>query len=297
MCVCDPGFVDQGAGCVATAPGDPTSRTSAEVCARWSQDHVITEPNPLVSNGMDCDAGSLRVGAINDTLKRINLFRWLSGLGPVSDDPALNATNQLCANLESWWNFSMPESPHSPPPSSKCYTAQGASGAGMSNIAWGSGPADSIDQFIEDNGNETTMGHRRWIVNPPLGKVGIGYWEGGGPYGRAECLAVFDSSGNGPQPPWVAVPNQGVVPAEVAQWTWSFHGSDGAIASATIAMLRVDDNTAIPVNVLTLSQGYGQTAISWRPMGAITAGMTYRVTVSGLTNGDITYDVKPVTCN
>ena len=178
-----------------------------------------------------------------------------------------------------------------------CYTAEAAQGAGMSNIAWGSGPADSIDQFIEDSGNETTMGHRRWIVNPPLGPVGIGYWEGGGMYGRAECLAVFGSSGGGPNPPWVAVPNQGFTPLTVAQWTWTFHGSDGGIPNATITVLRVDDNTPLAVDVLELSQGYGQNAISWVPMGwTVQPDTTYRVTVSGLNGGDVTYEVTPVDC-
>jgi hypothetical protein len=206
-CVCDPGFADSGSGCTAVDPGDPSQRTSAEVCMRWGADHVITDPDPFSSSGADCDAGTLSEGGLTDTLTRINLYRWLSGLGPTSDDPSLNAIDQKCANLESWWDFSSGGSPHAPPSTSKCYTPEGANGAGMSNIAWGNGPADSIDQFIEDNGNETTMGHRRWIVNPPLGPVGIGYWEGGGQYGRAECLAVFGSSCGVPTPPFVAVPN------------------------------------------------------------------------------------------
>jgi hypothetical protein len=296
-CVCDPGFADSGGACVPVAPGDPTLRTEAEVCTRWNADHVITDPNPFSSSGADCDAGTLSQGGLNDTLTRINLYRWLSGLGPTSDDPALNAIDQKCANLESWWNFSMPESPHAPPPSSKCYTPEGANGAGMSNIAWGNGPADSIDQFIEDGGNETTMGHRRWIVNPPLGPVGIGYWEGGGTYGRAECLAVFGSSGGGPNPPWVAVPNQGFVPLTVAQWTWTFHSNMAGTANANISIVRVSDNASLAVNKMTLSQGYGQDAISWTPSGWMpAAGQTYRVTISGLSGGDVTYDVKPVNC-
>lgn len=297
-CVCDPGFVDEGGSCSPVDPGDPTQRTEQQVCDRWALDHQITEPNPFSSSGAQCDPGTLNQGGLNDTLTRINLYRWLSGLGPTSDDPALNAINQKCANLESWWNFSMPQSPHAPPASSTCYTAEGAQGAGMSNIAWGNGPADSIDQFMEDDGNETTMGHRRWIVNPPLGPVGIGYWEGGGMYGSAECLAVFGASGGGPTPAWVAVPNQGFVPVEIAQWTWTFHGNDAGIPSADVAVVRVEDNTSLAVEVIELQQGFGQNTISWVPMGwQAQAGQTYRVTISGLAGGDVTYDVKPVTCN
>lgn len=296
-CECDPGFADEGGSCEPVDPGDPTLRTAAQVCERWADDHQLTETDPFESSGAQCDPGSLKQGGINDTLVRINLFRWLSGLGPTSHDPALDAINQKCANLEAWWDFSMPQSPHSPPPTSTCYTAEGAQGAGMSNIAWGNGPADSIDQYVEDSGNETTMGHRRWIVNPPLGPVGIGYWEGGGTYGSAQCLAVFGASGQGPNPPWVAVPNQGFTPVEVARWTWTFHGSDSGIPSATVSVLRVDDNTPLAVDVMTLQQGFGENAISWQPMGwTVEAGKTYRVTVSDLAGGDVTYDVKPIDC-
>jgi hypothetical protein len=240
----------------------------------------------------------LKAAALTDTKNRINMFRWLSGLGNTTDNAQYNADAQKCANLESWWDWNSTSSPHSPPSTAKCYTSAGASTAGQSNIAWGSGsPAQAIDQFMQDNGNATTMGHRRWIVNPPLGPVGIGYWEGGGTYGNAECLRVFGTSGGGPTPAWTSVPNAGYVPLQIAQWTWTFHGANTGIPNATITMLRVDDNTPLAVTRLTLSQGYGQNAISWKPNGwTVQAGKTYRTTVSGLTGGSVVYDVKPVNC-
>jgi uncharacterized protein YkwD len=268
------------------------------VCDRWKQGHALTTTSFLVASGAECDAGSLTQAALNDTLVRLNLFRWMVGLGPTSADPSMNANAQKCANLEAWWPFTG-GSPHSPPSTSKCYTPEGGSTAGQSNIAWGSGsPAQAIDQFIEDQGNATTMGHRRWCLNPPLDPVGIGYWQTGGIYGNAECLMVFGSGGSGPMPSWVAMPPPGFVPLEVATWTWTFHGSLGGIANAQISMLRVDDDTPLAVSVTTLQQGFGQDAISWTPKGwSPAAGTTYRVTVSGLSGGDVTYDVKPVNCN
>lgn len=298
-CQCSPGFISQNGNCEPVPPGDPSTRTVDEVCQKWAQGHVVTTPDVLDASGQDCDAGTLKQGAINDTLTRINTFRWLAGLGPTNDNATMNAGAQLCANLEAWWDFSSGVSPHSPPSSAKCYTAEGASFAGMSNIAWGSqNPAQAIDQFMEDWGNETTMGHRRWIVNPPLSDVGIGYWRTGGQYGDAECLRVFGGGGNGPNPTFVGVPNQGYVPIEVAQWTWTFHSNVGGVPNAQISVLRVDDNAPLTVKVIKLNQGYGQDAISWEPQGfQVEAGKTYRVTVSGLSGGDIVYDVKPVTCN
>jgi hypothetical protein len=297
-CVCNPGFIMQGGACTGAPAGDPTSHTQKEVCDHWTSGHVVTEPNPLTTTGAECDAGTLKQKAIVDTLTRINMFRWMDGLGPTSDDAAFDADAQKCSNLESWWPWTG-GSPHQPPATSKCYTPEGGATAGQSNIAWGSGhPAQAIDQFMEDNGNETTLGHRRWILNPPLGPIGIGYWEGGGMYGNAECLRVFGSSGGGPNPSWVAIPTAGFAPIETATWTWSFHGSLGGIAAATATVLRVDDNMALPVKMLPLSQGYAQDTTSWTPVGwTAEAGKTYRVTVSGLAGGDVVYDVKPVACN
>jgi hypothetical protein len=298
-CVCDFGYVAQGGACAPAAPGDPAAHTKDDVCAAWKAGHVVTEPSPLVASGQQCDAGSLTKGALHDTLQRLDMFRWLSGLGPVDDDASYDADAQKCANMEAFWDFGQGGSPHQPPPSVPCYTPEGGATAGQSNIAWGSGsPAQAIDQFVEDSGNEGTMGHRRWIMNPPLGPVGIGYWQTGGQYGNAECLRVFASNGQGPSPAWVAVPNPGFAPVTVAGWTWTFHGSLGGIANATITVLDVDANAPLAVNVKTLAQGYAQDAISWTPSGwTPTAGKTYRVTIGGLSGGDVTYDVKPIDCN
>jgi hypothetical protein len=299
-CVCNPGFVSQGGTCTAAPVGDPTTHTQAEVCSHWKDGHVVTEAKPMTATVTECTIGSLKPAAITDTLVRMNMFRWFEGLGPVSDDAQYDSDAQACANLESWWDFKSTDSPHAPSSSAKCYTATGAATAGQSNIAWGSGtPAQSIDQYIEDNGNDTTLGHRRWVLNPPLNPIGVGYWEKGGQYGNASCLRVFSSKGTGPKPNWNAVPPAGFAPIEMAKYNqWSFEGSLAGTAKATASVLRVDDNMTLPVTQQALSQGYGQDTMSFKPNGwTAEAGKTYRVTISGLTAGNVVYDVKPVTCN
>ena len=299
-CVCNPGFVSLGNTCSAAPVGDPSTHTQAEVCGKWQNGHVITETKPLTASGAECEAGTLKPGAITDTLVRINMFRWFEGLGPVSDDAQYDADAQACSNLEAWWDFTSKLSPHEPPNTSKCYTAIGGATAGQSNISWGSnGPAQSIDQYMEDNGNDTTLGHRRWILNPPLNPVGIGYWQTGGKYGNSSCLRVFSSKGTGPSPKWNAVPPAGFAPLQMAKYAqWSFEGSIAGTPDATATVLRVDDNQALAVTVVKLSQGYGQNTMSFKPMGwTAEAGKTYRVTIAGLTGGNVVYDVKPVTCN
>ncbi|HEY1534749.1 MAG TPA: hypothetical protein VGF76_12040, partial [Polyangiaceae bacterium] len=145
-CVCNPGFVSQNGACTAAPVGDPSTHTQADVCAQWKAGHIITEPSPLTASGAECDPGTLKPGAITDTLVRINMFRWLEGLGPVSDDPQYDSDAQACANLEAWWDFTSPLSPHMPPATTKCYTTAGGATAGESNVSWGAGgPSQTID--------------------------------------------------------------------------------------------------------------------------------------------------------
>ena len=56
------------------------------------------------------------------------------------------------------------------------------------------------------HGNDTTLGHRRWILHPPLGPIGIGF------YGDASCLGVFGMSGGGTSGDWYSYPPTGAVP-------------------------------------------------------------------------------------
>ncbi|MEO6601819.1 MAG: CAP domain-containing protein [Polyangiaceae bacterium] len=299
-CVCNPAFVSQGGTCTAAPVGDPSTHTQAEVCSHWKDGHVVTEAKPMSAPVTECSVGSLKPGAITDTLVRMNMFRWFAGLGPVSDDAQYDSDAQACANLESWWDFKSTDSAHMPSTSAKCYTATGAATAGQSNIAWGSAtPAQSIDQYMEDDVNDTTLGHRRWVLNPPLNPIGVGYWEKGGQYGNASCLRVFSSKGTGPNPNWNAVPPTGFAPVEMAKYKqWSFEGSLAGTAKATASVLRVEDNMTLPVTQQALSQGYGQDTMSFKPNGwTAEAGKTYRVTISGLTAGNVVYDVRPVVCD
>ena len=245
----------------------------------WAQGHVLTDPSPWSAGPTECDPGTLTRDGIDDTLVRINMFRWLVGLGPVSDSDSLNEMDMWCAVVSSWNPPSGGYNPHQPDPSVKCYTSEGASGAGQSNIAWGSGhPAQAIDQFIEDSGNFTTFGHRRWIFNPPLGPVGVGYYAGGGSYGNAECLAVFSASGGGPSPEWIAFPPPGYAPMAIMGWVWTFHHMQ-SVSAAEMTVTRQSDAASLAMEKMSLASGYSQySTVAFRPQGwSPSAGETYLV--------------------
>lgn len=296
-CACPSGFVVEGHACAPAPPRDPATYTRDEVCGRYAYGMEVTELAPFDTPAEACDPGVLKPGAIADTLRRLDMFRWFAGLSPVTHDPVLDAAAQKCANLQAWW-ISFEGNPHNPPHDAPCYTDDGAKSASESNIAWSPDPASSIDRYMIETWNETTMGHRRWILNPPLAKVGIGHWEQAGTQTHAQCLRVIDRSGEGRTPPWVAVPNPGFVPLPLSRWTWTFHGESASIPDATVTVRRLDGGAAeeLPVVVHRLDQGYGQNTVSWNPVGWETkAGGAYEVTI-GLAEGDVVYVVKPINC-
>jgi hypothetical protein len=283
-CICLPGFVSSGSSCVAAEPGDPSTRTVAEVCAAWEEGHRETATTAWVpGGGGDCDPGSMTPEAIDDTLRRINMFRWMIGLGPVVDRPEDHARQQECARMMDANNALS----HSPPTGWECYTSEGAAGAGSSNLALGvSAAADTIDLYVGDNG-VPSLGHRRWVFNGPLGSVGIGQ------VGRGGCLGVFHGGGSTSRT-WTAWPPPGPVPLEaIGSVLWSFHSSDAR--GGSVRVVRVSDGSDLGVTPMRPPDGYGPSTVAWSSDGARTEG-TYRVTVSGISLGEVTYDVNLVSC-
>jgi hypothetical protein len=297
-CVCNPGFVPNGPICTAVPTGDPATHTEQQVCDRWNQGRVISDASPWTGVAGSCDPGSLSQGGITDTLARLAMYRWLVGLGPVSDDAQLDQMSMLCAALTSWNPPASGYDPHKPTPGVKCYTPLGAQGAGQSVLGWGVGhPAQGIDAFIEDSGNLATMVHRRELFNPPLGPVGVGFYAGGGANKDGECVAVAGTAGGGPTPDWFAFPPPGFAPLPITKWVWTFHHKDG-VANATIKVTRVSDSADMTVTVTALpvvTGHYGAVAFQpsgWSPEG----GASYLVQVNGLAAGTVSYTVKAVVC-
>lgn len=286
-CVCVEGFVLMGTSCVALPPGDPAGRTATAVCAEWAAGHVENSSDPWTEvPGDRCGAGTMPRDAIDDTLRRVSMFRWLVGLPPVTDDPAQHPADQACAVMM-YRNGALS---HSPPMSWDCWTMAGATGASRSNLALGtSTPGGAIDLYMDDSG-VPSLGHRRWILNGPLGRVGIGF------AGNAQCLGVFDSSASSDRM-WTAWPNPGPVPSAAIRGEWSFHSNRIAMGSATVSVMRVGDGMTLPVSVGHPPDGYGPSTVSWQPMGwSAVVGQRYRITIGGIAGGAITYEVEPVSC-
>ncbi len=286
-CRCDEGFSATGGDCVALPPGDPALRTEADVCDAWRMGHVENASPAWTAGPSMCDPGTMAPAAIDDTLRRVNMFRWLAGLGPVPHNGGAHDELMECAHMMSV-NGRLS---HNPPMSWSCYTSGGASAAGRSNIALGyRTPGSAINGYMGDRGTPS-LGHRRWILSPRLGSVEIGF------AGRGQCLGVFDRSGSSDRD-WTAYPNQGFAPLETAQYTWSFQVNSISLQSGSSAeVVRTSDGMSLPVEDYQTGGMGPPNALGFTPMGwTPQAGETYRVTITDTSAGDITYETTLVDC-
>lgn len=291
LCICREGYVDAGEDCVLAAPGDPATRTKADMCTQWTAALANPAALPWETDGLECGPGAMPRAAIDDTIRRINAYRWLSGLSNVTDNPDAHRAQMECAAMMSKQGALS----HTPGPDYACYTEAGAGAAGRSNIAYGYRSSAAAIEGYMDDGGVPNLGHRRWILNAPLGRVGIGFSNSGSRPGQ--CLSVFDRSGTGTRD-WTSFPNHGQTPLANARYIWSFQYYGGAIGQETSAtVVRVSGNMEMPVITEVLGGGGlpGTLKIT-RDNWDVEVGQTYRVTITNLNGGDLTYEISPVTC-
>ena len=165
-CVCAPGWVASGKDCVAAAVSAPATRTKADVCARYKTDTARPAVLWKPGSGGECDPGTVPYDAQVASLRYLNFYRWMLGVGPVQVVPAVAKAEQECAKI---LNYAFG---HSPDPSTKCYTAAGADACGGSLIAGG---FDLLTQF-DGYGLEVEQNliHRRNVL--AVGRAGV--WNG-----------------------------------------------------------------------------------------------------------------------
>ena len=105
--------------------------TESEVCAAWMSGHVETPGAPWIAGAAQCETGTLTEAARVDTIERIDLYRYLVGLGSVTEDQTRRADMQACAVMM----HANDDLDHSPPMSWDCFTEGGKSAAGSSKLS------------------------------------------------------------------------------------------------------------------------------------------------------------------
>ena len=269
----------------AGAPGG-----SSGVCERWKADRADLSEGSWTGSVAACDPGDLTGAGRANALRQVNLFRFLADLPPVTEDPVKSASAQACALLEDANKMLS----HEPPATWACYMTTGATAAGQSNIATTAG-VRAVGLYMNDRGNETTIGHRRWLLSNSLGPVGLGSTS------AYSCLMTIGGTGKAGKayaawPPAGDVPLQALtVEGSIDKVGWSIQSDTINLAAAQVTV--TDGGMDRPVTVMQLPANYGSKyAISMVPMGWTTAaGHTYEVAVTG-TPTPINYAVNVVSC-
>lgn len=296
-------------------PGLPV-RSAQEIAVQWKK---LMKPsadyaNPYLTSpsvGKPYSAGSLQPGYIRDGVNAVNFYRFASGLPyDLSATANLNVQAQHGAVLlAAEDDFS--HEPSKPANMPQAFYKQGLEAASSSNLYAYYGYEDhilalSVDAYMEDSdtSNLAEVGHRRWILNPPLKRIGFGQAasEEGWIY---SAMHVFDESRTKAADfNYVAYPAHGAFPLEVfgPDYAWSVSLNEEKFRTPdakkiTVTLVRLGDRktwkldskhgkVAEKGNYFNVdTNGYGSgTAIIFRPGGIAKyeEGDRYQVTIRGL---------------
>ncbi len=284
------GSCGEGLFCLAGAcvEGSPAQ----EACARYNHDRALMSEDAWGGSINQCVEATMSEAWQQAALLNVNLYRWFAGLPPLALNPALYAGQQKCALILDANNSLS----HNPPSFWKCWSQAGSKAAGGSNIA--TMPAVIAgDLYMIDPGNETTMGHRRWILSNWLSSTAFGSTK------DYSCMAT-KSGGGGANAQWTAWPPAGYYPVDwhAMSWTntdetgWTIQSDSINLSNAKVTVTEGGQNR--PMSVIKLKGGYGSDyAINMVPQGwKIKAGATYTVSVTG-TNPPISYEIHSLDCS
>lgn len=237
-------------------------------------------------NTSSCDPGTISQLALDRSLVRLNYFRKICGL------PYNMVWNQAwfadCqkAALMMYANNALS---HTPPSSWKCYTAEGAAAAGISNIALGSPSYHSsrtISGWIEDTGaGNKAVGHRRWMLFSRAKEYGLGCTVGSSVLHCIEHTADPITSNT---PAYIAYP-PAFVPQSLVYARWSLGVTNpnsffsGVDLSAVTVKMTDPQGLDVPLTIVSnTDDGYGDQTVVWEPTGintTSTADVKYHVVV------------------
>ena len=225
-----------------------------------------------------CEAGTSSQLSKTRLVHRLNYFRRLSGL---PDSVTLNDSLSRMCQEAALMMESNNRLDHHPTPDWHCFSRNGQEAAAFSNLALGASGPPVIDLYIADAGL-SSLGHRRWILFPPLTQVGTGDTP------NANALWVLGPFGPPVTVPFVAYPGNGFVPAPLvfAQWSFSVSGADFRQA----AVLMTDSSGAvIALTSYTTPVGCGENTIGWQPTswnaGTLKGDALIHVLVTGVEVG------------
>jgi len=266
---------------------------------------ALSDPG-FTGNTVGCLKGACSQESHTKVVLRINYFRKLVGLpANITHNASQNDKCQEAALYMAANNTLT----HHPPASGLCYTQGAYDAASKGNLAISSGmpgntavhSVNSVTGYIEDPGaNNKPVGHRAWLLQPELVKIGHGsVWMPNLNNRATNCLMWGDNI-NGPAAtiPFVAYPPKGFMPGPLVFPRWSFSIKGATFNNAQVTMTGPSGNVNLTiVHRSTSASGMPDPRIVWEPQGVQNTGMEdikYTVTVSNITGvnpNTYTYDV------
>ena len=276
------------------AAADPWIDTSDRdaVLASWQTEFGRTEPAMGFTGNVDtCTPGTTSQAYRDSVLQRVNWYRRMAGLGTVTENATFTQHNQQAAMMMA----AERSLSHSPGTGWACYTADGATAAGKSNLALGLSGIEAIDAYMQDFGSSNTkVGHRRTILYPQVQEMGTGDVPFGPSTWPTNTLYVFDSNLWDTRPDvredrdFVAWPPSGYVPAEAVWGRWSFSLARADFSSAAVSVTGPDG--PVSVQIIERIQSGGLIAPEASIVFAVD-GDTNSTVFDTPTNGDECYAV------
>ena len=278
---------------------DVTNHT--QVLALYRDCYLAPIPAPNWTGNFPArDPGMVGDDFLRATLQRINYYRAMSGLrGDVTFDPKLDDACQQAALMVALARHIS----HQPPPSWKGYTPTAALAAANSELCMNWSPdlgPGAVDRYIaEDEGNNASVGHRRWLLYPPASVMGAGVvpaapgvHPGGNAVWARPTAAAFTAFGAGIGPDaavTTAWPPAGYVPAPLVYARWSFSCANADFRGAAVRVMK--NSRSLPVALEPLAfqtdahgrgTALGLNTLVWTLPGNVvrrTADETYQVRV------------------
>jgi len=225
------------------------------------------------------DFGSVSPDYIEAIRQRIAFFRTLARVpSTVTFDSRLNALASQAALMMS----ANKRISHAPESSWIFYSPEGAEAAGSSNLSLGTAGPETIDDFMADNGdNNSSVGHRRWLLFPSNELFGLGLID---PlqltYPSALALwvvpPVMITSSNA-----YSWPPAGFVPYSLLfdRWSFSLAGADFSAAKITVTK----DGQPQEIILEPVVSGFGDNTVVWqmvKPVVPSNADAVFSISIS-----------------
>jgi len=243
--------------------------------------------------------GRINRDFLNDGLNYVNFVRYMAGLPPVALSDTLNHTAQHGAFVL----LATGVLTHNPSNTANLpddLFSLGRTACASSNLGRGHRSLYDFNRSCMDDSdsrNISGVGHRRWLLSPVMGQIGMGY------AGTWSAAYVFDNSANFTDWDTINWPPAGLFPrrefaAHIA-WSVSLGNNYRAGADTEVKIVRQGDGKTWTLsdssaktgrnyfNISGASYGRNGPCIIFRPnIDGYKIGEAYAVTITGLTGSD-----------